>query len=160
MASRAVRRCTVGALVRRFTANDLESAVALAGPSPGDTVFVHASLVALGMPSGMTPDQVPARLYASLRSRLGSSGTIVVPTFSNAFCATGRFDLDHSPSERMGAFAEHVRLLPDARRTRHPIQPLAAVGPEAASLAALDTPGGYDAGGPFDRLLALDAWLL
>ncbi|MBN1666447.1 MAG: AAC(3) family N-acetyltransferase, partial [Anaerolineales bacterium] len=60
----------------------------------------------------------------------------------------------------MGVLAEHVRQLPQAQRSSHPLQSIAAVGRDAADLAQRDTPCAFDPGSAFDRMLALDFKLL
>jgi len=60
----------------------------------------------------------------------------------------------------MGAFSEHVRQLPQARRTAHPMQSLAVIGSYANDLAGRDTPSAFDPGSAFERLLELDFKLL
>jgi aminoglycoside N3'-acetyltransferase len=60
----------------------------------------------------------------------------------------------------MGSFAEYLRTRPEAQRSPHPLQSVAAIGKHAADLAGRDTPCAFDPAGPFDRLLELDFKLL
>ncbi|MEW2385695.1 AAC(3) family N-acetyltransferase [Micromonospora sp. NPDC047707] len=125
------------------------------GLSIGATVLVHASLRRIGPVAGG-----PAAVLAALCDVLGPAGTVVVPTqtagnsntspaFRTATAGlTAReaaevearippFDPDRSPSEGMGAFAEHVRRQPGAVRSRHPQTSFAALGPAAAALTVV-----------------------
>lgn len=120
----------------------------------GGTVLVHCSLRAVG-----PLDRGPETLLTALRGVLGDAGTVVVPTqtannslTSPAYRAATAgltaaerarfeddmpgFDPSATPSFGMGAFAEHVRCRPAARRSTHPQTSFAALGPAAAELVA------------------------
>ncbi|MBF5030401.1 MULTISPECIES: AAC(3) family N-acetyltransferase [unclassified Micromonospora] len=122
------------------------------GLGPGDVVLVHCSLRALGPVDGG-----PATLAGALRAAVGPSGTVVVPAqtpdnsvSSPAYHAATAgltdeerlayeermpgFDPAVTPSFGVGAFAEHVRRLPGAVRSRHPQTSFSAWGPRAAEL--------------------------
>ncbi len=134
---------------------DLAADLRALGLPAGAVVLVHASLRRIGPVAGG-----PATVLAALRAVLGPTGTVVVPTHtagnsitSPAFRAataglTAReaaeaeaaippFDPDTSPSQGMGAFAEHVRREPGAVRSRHPHTSFAALGPAAVDLTAV-----------------------
>lgn len=143
--------------MRRYTAAALFAGLRDVGVEEGETVLVHSSLLTLGAMDGVDLEDSAAQVYAVLRSAVGKAGTIVVPTFTFAFCRGEPFDPVHSPSEGMGALSEHVRQLPDACRSRHPIQSIAAVGPLATLLCSRDTATAFSLGGPFDGLLEFDA---
>jgi aminoglycoside N3'-acetyltransferase len=125
------------------------------GIAPGDGLMVHSALQFLGRPAG------GAGMYlTALQSVIGNSGTVVVPTFNFDFCHGAPFDPDQTPSKGMGAFSEWVRRCPDAHRSHHPMQSVAAIGRYAEDLAGRDTPSAFDDQSPFDRMLALDFKLL
>lgn len=109
----------------------------------GQDVLVHASLRRIGCG--------PAAVLAALRE---TAGTVAVPAqtplsspTSRAFeqatagfdarqaaefrCRLPGFDRASSPSQGMGAFAEHVRTRPEAFRSGHPLTSFAAIGPRA-----------------------------
>lgn len=125
------------------------------GLTEGRCVLVHASLRRIGPVAGG-----PVTVLAALRDVLGDAGTVVVPTqtggnsnTSPAFRARtaglnpqeateveasiAPFHPEHSPSQGMGALAEHVRLHPGALRSRHPQTSFAALGPDAAMVVGV-----------------------
>jgi aminoglycoside 3-N-acetyltransferase len=121
------------------------------GVQPGDGVMVHAAIQFLGRPVGGV-----GIYWDAFREVLGPEGTLVVPTFNFGFCRGLTFDRESTPSEKMGVFAEHVRRLPVARRSPHPMQSVAAIGRYAGDLAARDTASAFDDGSAFDRMVDLD----
>lgn len=139
------------------------------GVRPGDGLMIHSALHFLGKPEGgveMYLDALceclgidPARFVQRRPEEnelAGCRSTLAVPTFNFGFTRGQPFDLENTPSEGMGAFAELVRIQPGAFRSPHPLQSVSAIGRYAADLARCDTPGGYDPGSPFDRMLGLD----
>lgn len=133
------------------------------GLQPGQGVMVHSALHYLGRPQAGLLTYLQA-LSQVLNIAVPSQGldvdpdqpvgTLVVPTFNFGFARSQAFDRQQTPAEGMGTFSEYLRQLPEARRTAHPLQSLAAIGQQADELAALDTPGAFDAGSAFERLLA------
>jgi aminoglycoside 3-N-acetyltransferase len=121
----------------------------------GDNLLVHSAVQFLGRPVGGIGMYLQA-----IRAVIGPHGTLAVPAFNFAFARGERYDPQNTPSSEMGVFSEYVRQQPGARRTRHPLSSLALLGPLAGELAGLDTPGAYDPGSAFERLLELDFKLL
>ncbi|MEU4155504.1 AAC(3) family N-acetyltransferase [Actinoplanes sp. NPDC026670] len=118
----------------------------------GGVVLVHCSMRKVGYLDGGV-----AALALAFREAIGPSGTLVVTTqtpgnsvSSDAFRAatagmtdTERaayeeqmpgFDARTTPSFGVGAFAEHIRGLPDAVRSGHPQTSFCAWGPKAPDL--------------------------
>jgi aminoglycoside 3-N-acetyltransferase len=126
------------------------------GIGPGDGLLVHSAIQYLGRPEGGVGMYLDA-LADVLDFRVSS---LAVPSFNFAFARGEPYDPLVTPSVGMGAFAEHVRQDPRARRTPHPMQSLAVIGNHAGDLAACDTSGAFDDGSAFERLLDLDFKLL
>jgi aminoglycoside 3-N-acetyltransferase len=143
-----------------FTIPQLHAALDSVASQPGATVMVHASLFALGALQEVPPQDVVARCVAAVREHLGAGGTLVVPAFTYAFCRGLPFDRQHSPGEKMGTFSEYVRQLPDAVRSYHPIQSVAAVGAASRDICAVDTRDAFAQEGPFGVMLRAGAQLL
>jgi aminoglycoside 3-N-acetyltransferase len=122
------------------------------GVGLGQVVLLHSSVSSIGLVVGGARTVV-----AALRDRLGSYGTLVVPTGTSANSdtsphyraavtgMTGRevtqhraampaYDPETTPSNEMGRIAEHVRRLPGAMRSAHPHTSFAALGPQAKFL--------------------------
>jgi aminoglycoside 3-N-acetyltransferase len=123
------------------------------GLDSGQIVFVHSSLRSLGHVDGGAETVVDA-----FQTVLGTTGTLVVPTFTFAH---GRvddpiFDPQQDRSE-MGAITEAVRTRPDARRSCHLLHSVAAVGAQAEAISAVHGPSAWAADGPFWQLYELDA---
>jgi aminoglycoside N3'-acetyltransferase len=121
----------------------------------GDGLLVHSAIQYLGRPAG------GPRLYLeAIQAVIGHEGTLVVPTFNFDFARGEAYDPQETPSRDMGVFTEYVRRVPEARRTMHPMQSVAAVGMYADDLASRDTPSAFDPGSAFERMLELDFKLL
>lgn len=143
-----------------FNEQDLQQALEATGIRPGSLILVHSALFALGRMEGVSIGAIPARIYDVLRHHLGAEGTVAVPTFNFDFCDGVAFHRQHTPSVAMGAFSEFVRQLPQSRRSPHPLQSLAAIGPLSKTLAERDTPGAFEPGGSFDALLEHDVTIV
>ncbi|WP_255948011.1 aminoglycoside N(3)-acetyltransferase [Streptomyces odontomachi] len=129
------------------------------GVRPGGVVLVHARMGTVGpirqRPGEYTRDPAAEPLLGALQDVLGRRGTVVVPSFTEGNSTTSRvhrrrtegmtadqraafrsrmpaFELDHTPSDGMGRFAETVRRAPGARRSSHPQTSFVALGSQAA----------------------------
>ena len=126
------------------------------GLTAGQILFVHSALSSLGQVQGGADAVVDACLTV-----LGSTGTLVVPTFTFAHGRVDEpvFDPLHDVSE-MGAITEAVRRRPEAHRSCHLLHSVAAVGAQAASITAVHGPSAWAADGPFWQLYEEDARIL
>ena len=126
------------------------------GVQTGHIVFVHSSLSSIGYVEGGADAVVDALLDV-----LGSTGTLVVPTFT--FSHGGKlnpvFDPVRDPSE-MGHISEVVRTRPDAQRSCHLLHSVAALGSRAEEITAVHGPSAWAADGPFWKLYELNAHIL
>jgi len=136
--------------VNEVTQDQVAECLRTVGIGPGDGVLVHSAIQYLGRPVGGV-----GIYWAAFQDVLGEGGTLVVPTFDFGFARGIPFDRANTPSEKMGVFAEYVRCLPEAKRTPHPMQSLAAVGRHAEDLAGRDTPSAFDPESAFERMLDL-----
>jgi aminoglycoside 3-N-acetyltransferase len=143
--------------MRTYTDDEIRTALSACGIGPGDNVLVHGSLMHLGRMRGASSSDLAARHFEALRAMLGENGTIVVPSFTFAFCRGKAFDPQTSPSEGMGIFSEYVRTRRGARRSAHPMQSVAAIGPAAAVICGAETRSSFDPGGPFDSMVKMGA---
>ena len=148
--------------MNEVTQEQLLEILQLLGVQPGDGLLVHSALQFLGRPAGGIEMYYQA-LYESVSlkpSRLQPYGTIAVPTFNFSFARGEAYDPNSAPADGMGALSEYIRQLPEARRTRHPLQSLAVVGRYAEDLAQRDTPSAFDPGSAFDRMVELNFKIL
>jgi aminoglycoside 3-N-acetyltransferase len=137
------------------TRAQLDAALQALGIGRGDNLLVHSAVQFLGRPTGGLDLYLQALLAA-----IGPGGTLAVPAFNFAFARGECYDPQTTPSSGMGVFSEYVRQQPGARRTPHPLSSLAIIGPLADDLAGRDTPGAYDPGSAFERMLDLNFKLL
>lgn len=100
--------------------------------APG-TVTVHSSLSAF---RNFDSVRLSSMLIDMVR-QLSRTSTVLLPTFTPSFCATGSYDWKASRSES-GILGDLVlRDLP-ARRTRHPVYSMAVIGEGAAAFCDRD----------------------
>ena len=126
------------------------------GLGAGHIVFVHSSLSSIGYVEDGADAVVDAFLDV-----LGSTGTLVVPTFT--FSHGGKLDPVFDPIRdvsEMGRISEVARTRPCARRSHHLLHSVSALGPHAEEIAAVHGPSAWAADGPFWRLYELDAHIL
>ncbi|MBF9129554.1 AAC(3) family N-acetyltransferase [Plantactinospora sp. S1510] len=145
----------------------------------GATLLVHCAMSRIGPVAGG-----PATLLAALLDVLGETGTVVVPAQTPGNSVTSRaflaatagltaeqtaavearippFDPANSPSEGMGALAEHLRQHDGAVRSRHPQASFAALGADAAAVTAVHDLGCHlGERSPLGALYAADALVL
>jgi aminoglycoside N3'-acetyltransferase len=139
-----------GALTQKKLVNTLRDL----GLSPGDIVCVHSSFSSLGYVEGG-----PETLIRALEEVVGSSGTIMMPTFSMgssmlSYIESGEvYDVRKTPS-KVGAVTEAFRKWPGVIRSLHPTNSVAAKGRLAKDL--LDghhqSPRPFGLETPFGRL--------
>ena len=119
-------------------------------------VFVHSSLSSVGYVKGGVDAVVDAFLDV-----LGSTGTLVVPTFT--FSHGGKLNPVFDPirdASEMGRISEVARLRPGAQRSYHLLHSVAALGSHAEDITAVHGPSAWAADGPFWKLYELDAHIL
>lgn len=121
--------------------------------NPGDLVFIHSSLLHLGIMEGVSIQDTAANVYRVISEYLGPDGTLVVPTFNFDFAKGLEFDRQNTPSKNMGIFSEYVRRLPESIRSYHPMFSVAAVGRLASKICLRDTLSAFDEEGPFAVML-------
>jgi len=141
--------------MREVTKEQVAEILARLGIHSGDSLLVHSAVQFLGLPVGGLQIYLDALLET-----IGLQGTLVVPTFNFDFTQGVPYDPAQTPSRDMGALSEFVRLQPQARRSLHPMQSIAAIGCYAEDLTARDTPSAFGSGSAFERMLELDFKLL
>jgi len=116
------------------------------GVAPGDVVMVHSFLPSLGQ----LEDGLPG-ICRALRDRLGTKGTLVVPTFTYSFCKGEEFDNRHTPSVA-GTFTEFVRCQDGVVRSADPIFSIAAIGDLAYEVTRIREQTCFGPGSVFELL--------
>lgn len=124
------------------------------GLQSGDVVLIHSSMDYLKC-------EFPFfRILALLRDVVGTSGTLLFPTYPNIssyeFLTSGAvFDVRKSPSYT-GVLSELARRLSQAQRSIHPTKSVCAIGPLARELTAdhHKSPYPYSEQSPYGKLAA------
>ena len=106
---------------------DFERALATLGVREGDILCVHSDIATFGKLLVDDRSFVMERICRSLVDAVGSSGSVIMPTFTYSFCNGEVFDVGNSRST-VGALTEYFRLRPDAIRTKHPLFSVAIWG--------------------------------
>lgn len=102
------------------------------GIEKGDTLLVHSSLSKIGYIENGAQDLVEALLEV-----VGSNGHILMPNSPNATLQLDYirqlniFDVANAKS-KLGATSEYFRLLPNAKRSAHPTEPVSCIGPNSS----------------------------
>lgn len=136
----------------RPSAADLTSALREAGVRLGETIYVAASLAALGL----VPDPESTVMQA-LRQAVGPDGTIVMPAFNFSFCSGEAFDPDTTPAHT-GALPEWFRKQPGVLRSwAPPFHSVVASGPGARALTELRSVSSFGPESVFTALAQMNA---
>lgn len=107
--------------------NDLRAC----GLKEGDDVLIHTSLSKIGY-----VENGPETIVSALKKVIGEKGNILMPTSPNAglqleyIRSLEAFEVKNSPSA-LGAITEYFRKLPNVKRSAHPTEPVACLGPDA-----------------------------
>lgn len=140
-----------------YTYRDLLEAYEKLGVGAGQLVYVLSDLRWL-MEYDKPGEAVLVDHVKALRELIGSGGTIVMPTSSINLCNTDIvFDVERTPSYRVGVLAEYFRKLDDSRRNFHPFISMTANGPLADDIVCETSRHAFGPETPMDRLLKLDA---
>jgi aminoglycoside 3-N-acetyltransferase len=101
------------------------------GIQKGESVLIHSSLSKIGyLKNG------PKDLVEALFAVIGEKGNVLMPNSPNAefqlnyIKKNSLFDVKNSVS-KLGAISEYFRLLPGAKRSEHPTEPVSCIGPDA-----------------------------
>jgi len=143
-----------------YTEDDLDAVLGHLPLANGDVLFLHSNLGFFGRAKGIDSSQALCQLFFdALMRRVGSSGTLVVPTFTYSFPRRQIFDLGESESD-MGLFAEWLRKHPDAHRSCDPCYSVVALGAKAEMLTQDAPENSFSRKGFFGRFLEADGVVL
>lgn len=140
-----------------ITANDLMQDFVRAGIKSGDHIIMHSSFKKVG-----PVQHGPAAVINALLKTIGSTGNLLVPTYTYSLPIWNAepFDVRYSAS-RVGAITEEVRKRTAAIRSFHPTHSVCAIGPDAPAVTLNHlhaTPLGV--GSPLDRMRRMNAKVL
>lgn len=162
--------------IHMFTPTSLKNDLAKLGIEPGMTIILHSSLKAVGEVCGG-----PVAVILALEDLLTEKGTLVMPSFNTNLTDPARwtsppikqsqlqtildempaFDLDLTPTRKMGCVSETFRKQPGVIRSFHPHLSFSAWGRHAEDICgshSLECGLGGDS--PLARIYALGGHVL
>ena len=135
-----LRRSELGSVFKRL------------GLRAGDIVMIHSRLFTLGrFAPSMEREALTSAFIESLLGVVGSSGTLIFPTFTFAVFKTGRFSVLDTRSE-MGILSEDAMSRKDSVRTHHPLYSVATIGPHGGVCQSASRETCFGKGSLFDVL--------
>jgi aminoglycoside 3-N-acetyltransferase len=141
--------------ISNTSSQDFKKHLDLLGIESGIALVMHSSLISFGRLEGGVE-----MAYDSLIERLGSTGTLIVPTFTFNLRPEDEFDPMSTPG-RTGVLSEFVRTRPGAARGAQPIHSYAAVGAKKNIVERGDPNMSFGEGSVFQRFLEEDThWLM
>lgn len=131
--------------------NDVSHFLLNAGIKRGDVLMIHGdAIVATQMHAKNSLDD----LYSQILDYLGSTGTLVIPTFSYSFTSNKNYEVETTPSA-LGEFSEYFRRRYPKFRSKNPIFSVSAVGYHGTDFRDsdyIDCFGGESSFGLMDKL--------
>ena len=116
-----------------YTKADLKAALDSLPLEKGDVVFCHSNLGFFGRAESVSDaDDLCEMFFDAIVSRIGSRGTLCVPTFTYSFFGVPKEAYNPDGPSRMGVFSEWVRV--NGRRSLDPSYSVSAIGAEAQAL--------------------------
>ena len=120
-----------------------------------ECLFIASNLGKIGLIQGHDRNYLLETIFNSLR-KINPKLTIVVPTATLNLVHTKEiFNIDITPSNKMGPFSEYVRKLKSSKRSYHGIWSLSANGPLAEFITEDISKHAYDKNSSFSRLFKI-----
>lgn len=142
-----------------ITPGDVTDALLSIGIRPGSIVLVHADAIVAAQFPPMPQRQRLDALIEAIEAATGSSGTLMIPTFSYSFTKGEPFDVLRTPST-VGIVGEHFRMSPGVHRSADPIFSFACRGARAKELCAIQARECFGADSVFAELHRLNACIV
>ncbi len=118
----------------------------------GDIVYVVSDILALSIRARENKEKMDInRFIDSILAKVGSEGTVLIPTFNWGFCRGEAFDIKKTVS-KTGALGNAALKRTDFVRTAHPIYSFMVWGKDKEMLAELDAKEAFGADSVFGYL--------
>lgn len=118
----------------------------------GDTVYLSTELLKLMWLCKNSAEQFNADLLLNvLQDKIGTSGTLMIPTYNFDFSNNGFYDIRHSRST-VGYIGNVALSRNDFKRTKHPIHSFAVWGKDQELLCHMKNSDSFDCDSPFQYL--------
>ena len=123
--------------------------------SKANCLFIANDLGKIGIIKNETKISMLNSIYEAI-IEVNPNITIVVPTSTFNLIGTEKiFDVNLTPSFRMGAFSEYIRKLKESKRSFHALWSLSAIGPLATEITKNVSTHPYDEDSAFARLFKI-----
>ena len=124
--------------------------------SKAKCLFVANDMGKIGLMDNESKKSMLNLIYETI-IKINPEITIAVPTASlNLINSDKVFDIDNTPSFKMGAFSEYIRKLKNTKRSFNPLWSLSAIGPLASYITENVSKHAYDSNSSFSRLFEID----
>ena len=144
-----------------ITRQDIVTALREVGAEDGQVIYLQSDLRTPGFVKGVKCQDEFCKVYLdAILEVIGSSGTLVVPTYTTQ---VARYDIDFvwedTPSV-VGLFSEYVRTRQESLRSIHPLSSLTAIGRKKNEICANNGLSDFGWDSPFHRLLKSNAKIM
>lgn len=119
-----------------LTRTDFANALRCAIPPDDEVVVLYTGIWAFAQKFDTPLRDLPALLLDTILDTIGPNRTLLMPTFSNDFVRTRRFDLKLSRVDN-GVLSQLFLKTSGAQRSRQPLHSYAVLGPRAGEVLAL-----------------------
>ena len=147
-------------MVIDYSINDLRSCLRNMSLNKGDVVYCHSAIGYFGRISNCSnSDALCEMFYDSILEIIGSTGTLIVPTYTYSFPDNKIFDPENSSSS-MGIFSEWIRSHQDSVRSLDPCYSVAIIGDNKDYLLDDIPENSFGRGSVFDKFYRLNGKIL
>jgi aminoglycoside 3-N-acetyltransferase len=124
--------------------------------SKAKCLFVANDMAKIGIPENESKKSMLTSIYEAI-IEINPKITIVVPTSTLNLVGTENvFDIDNTPSFRMGAFSEYIRKIKNSKRGFNALWSLSAIGPLADEITQNVSNHAYDKNSSFAKIFKID----
>ncbi len=118
----------------------------------GDTILFSSDVIRLGLYFHKNHEKLDLNEFLDLLvQKVGSEGTILLPTYNWGFCVGETFDYKNTPS-KTGAIGQAALTHPSFKRTRHAFYSWAVAGKDRDYLCSLENTDAFGNNSPFNYL--------
>lgn len=144
----------------KYNSDEFKEALVDIGLAKDDNVFIHTSLKTIGKYEDLKHPDLLNIIKKTIFDIIGENGFIAVPTFNFNFAKGDDFDVDNTPSDKMGVFSEFIRKNTSSKRTSHPMHSISILGKNSDHIASLEGNTEFSEGSAFDYLLKMKCKIL
>jgi len=124
--------------------------------SKAKCLFVANDMGKIGLVDNESKASMLNLIYETI-IKINPKITIVVPTASlNLINSDKVFDINNTPSFRMGAFSEYIRKLENTKRSFNALWSLSAIGPLSDKITGKVSNHAYDDNSSFSKIFEID----